>query len=194
MSMQNQIFRRLSSDSGVNAYVKSTSNRSHLIINAVKPGPIINSSPAKRGVNDIDKFFHNVTVLKDIGILAETSFFLPFPSGTERRVDTFSPRTIKMSKMTPDRDLARKIPYNNGNPERYNSRHFKTNSIILAQPLGQPTPTMNMGNFSRNSGRMAIRHLAVTVRQLLPRDCALVNPEIPELYVSKRPPTITFFS
>ena len=95
-----------------------------------------------------------------------------------------------MSKITPD--LARKIPYNSGNPKRYNSRHFKTNSLTLTQPTEQTTPTMNMRNSTGSNGRMAIRHPAVTVRQLLPKDCALVNPEIRELDVSNRPPKITF--
>ena len=40
--------------------------------------------------------------------------------------------------------------------------------------------------------RLAIRHPAVTTRQLLPRDSALIHPEILELDAPHRPPTVSF--
>ena len=87
--------------------------------------------------------------------------------------------------------LATKFTKNRGKPSRYGSRPISINIPTLTQTSRQATSQLMMEGALLTT-RIAIRHPAVTTCQLLPRDSALIHPEIKELYTPHRPTHIAF--
>ena len=149
--------------------------------------------PEKGGINYIDKFYHNVIFPNIMGIQAVTTpYLLSQGPPKSTRDDTSYPRAYREPRLEPAVSLARSIPLSNGNPKSYISCIHNIITFISSQtsrPAALHPKMERISALSNNS--LAIRYPAVTTRQLLPKDCVLVNPEVVELDVSYRPPLIS---
>ena len=148
----------------------------------------------KQGViNYIYKFTHNVFKPNNRRIKAFTSIpfllprAIPLNTGTTKQIGYTPWGQIEVL------NLAMKSCENYGIPTRYDSCTYTLNILTLTQISQQATSYPKMERLASTSLRqMAIFHPAVTTRQLLPRDSALINPEIKELDRSHHPAHIAF--
>ena len=156
--------------------------------------PLINCSPSPKGAKIyIDKSPQYVNLLnkRDIQAFKLSTFSQSLRSMF--RVSIRSQGRRRRRLYTGKTQLARTILRNKSNPPRYDSRTFTLNIFILIQTLDPATPSLTMDRvIAFPTDQLAIRHPSVTLRQLLPRDCALINPEIKEMDTSSRPPLVSF--
>ena len=140
----------------------------------------------------IDKFNSKVFVPDFYDIIAfKTKFSTPQVHTSHTRDDRYRQMSTRVDHSNHIGRVGRLLRNHYGNPNRYDSRTFLPNIFTLPQNSQPATSTMNRASISPPS-RLAIRHPAVTTRQLLPRDSAMINPEIMELDIASRPVHISF--
>ena len=148
--------------------------------------------PAQGAPKYIDKSNHNVAARNYIGIIAvKTNFLTPQDHAPAPRDDKIYWMRARVGNKDISSQLAKSPGKICGIPSRYVSRPLLTNIIILSQTRQLATPNMNRANISPQR-RLTIRYPAVTTRQLLPRDSAMINPEIQVLDAVRRPAHVTF--
>ena len=148
------------------------------------------SCPGKGTINLLDKLTHNVfsTEIKKIKACNKTISYLQGHTRDDTQPHVFpKERTGEPGSHY----LATKYKGNYVIPVRYYSRTYCIHIIIFTQSVNQATPNPVMQGIIPTP-RMAIRHPAVTTRQLLPRDSALIHPEIQELDTPHHPSTVSF--
>ena len=151
------------------------------------------SGPLEGPINCLDKFSHKVfsTHRQKIKAFNRPFFFLQGHILNARDDSIILALNRGLITRGNPLCLAPKFTINSGNPSRYVSRPLSINTLILTQTPQQATPHSKMEGALLNT-RMAVRHPAITTRQLLPRDSALIHPEIKELDTPHRPTHATF--
>ena len=148
--------------------------------------------PTQGALNYIDKSNHKVQVPNHSDIIAcKTEFSSPQVHAPHTRDNRYPPMSTRVVHKNLIYSPVGRFSIFGGNPSRYVSRTLITNIIIPTQHSQPATSTMDRANIPPQM-RMAIRHPVVTTRQLLPRDSAMINLEIIELDVARRPIHISF--